>query len=715
MVRDLASKTGIREASVRNILSLLEDGATIPFIARYRKELTGGATDEDLRAFNEAYEYSRKLAARKDEVLRLIDERGHLTDALRARIEKADRLAAVEDLYRPFKEKRNTRAGAAIARGLEPLADILMSARPSAAEFRKRAAGFVSGDVATVDDAVGGAQDIVAERYSDDAYERELLRKLVWKNGILAVRKGKEFKPDSVFARHADHSERVAHIPSHRYLAIMRGVKEKELAVRLELDTEAVFKGIRQAWIPRGAGSSAELLAQALEDGFKRLLFPSMEREIHAELKRRSDEQAISVFGQNLSQLLLTPPLAGTAVLGVDPAYRTGCKLAAVDENGSFLEHAVVHPTPPQNDYAGARDTVMALTRRHGITAVAIGNGTGSRETREFFARLNTEENAGLRFTVVSEAGASVYSASAVAQTEYPSLDVTIRGAVSIAHRLQNPMAALVKIDPQSLGIGQYQHDVDQALLKRRLAETTEDLVNRVGVDVNSASVSLLTYVAGLGPTLAGRIVDHREKNGPFRGKMDLKEVRGLGAAAFGQCSGFLRIRDGASLLDSTGVHPESYPVATAISEAFDVPALTKDDLPRVLARLGEQGLNPGSETVRDIIRELQKPGFDPRNELPAVPFQDGLTDITELHPGSAVSGVVRSIVDFGAFVDVGLKNDGLIHISQMSERRINHPLEILSVNQYLPAIRVLKVDTERGKIDLSLRDVSQASLPDPP
>lgn len=709
MIQDLSRQTCIAEAHVRTILSLLEDGATVPFIARYRKEQTGGATDQQLRAFQERYEYAQRLQARKDEVRRLIEERGRLTPELDAAIHKADRLAVVEDLYRPFKEKRNTRAGLAIKYGLEPLAEILLTAELTISDLRRRAGEFLGPEVPDVESALAGAKDIVAERYSDNPAERQVLRDLAWKNGSLAVRKAKEFDPGGVYARLTERSERVSSIPSHRYLALMRGVREKQLSVKLVVNEEAIIRGIRQAWIPRGAGNSASILLEALEDGLKRLLLPSIEREVHAELKRRSDEQAVATFGRNLEQLLMTPPVVGTAVLGVDPAYRTGCKLAAVDQHGTYLEHAVIYPTPPQSDYAAARDTVLQIIGRHAITAVAIGNGTGSRETQEFFARLNAEEAAGLRFTVVSEAGASVYSASEVAQEEYPDLDVTIRGAISIAHRLQNPMAALVKIDPKSLGIGQYQHDVDQTLLNRRLAQTTEDLVNRVGVEVNSASVSLLTYVAGLGPALAKRIVVHRHKAGPFRRKAGLRNVRGLGEAAFTQCSGFLRIRDGESVLDNTGVHPESYPVATAITEAFGAKALTRRELPRVLGVLSSAGLSAGEQTVWDIITELQKPGFDPRSELPAIPFRDGLTDITMLHPGSIVSGVVRNIVDFGAFVDVGLKNDGLIHISQIAERRISHPLEVLSVNQFLPVIRVLAVDVERGKLDLSLRGAPPA------
>jgi protein Tex len=712
MIEQLADKTGIAPRNVENILALLSDGATIPFIARYRKEQTGGATDEQLRTFQELYDYSRKLGDRKEEVLRLIAERGHLDDSLRQRIEYAETLTAVEDLYRPFKQKRNTRAGVAIAKGLEPLADLLQSARMGRGEFMTRAGEFVAGEVASADEAVAGAKDIVAERYSDDPREREIVRRLVWKNGNLRTRKGKEFDPSGVYVRYIDHSESIARVPSHRYLAIMRAVKEKQLGVKIDLDLKPVFRGVEQEWIRPGSGSCAAMLSEALEDGLKRLLFPSVEREIHAELKKRSDEQAVRTFGRNLSQLLMTPPVIGTRVLGVDPAYRTGCKLAAVDENGTFLEHAVIYPTPPQSDYDGARKTVLDLVKRHNLSGIAIGNGTGCRETQEFFARINAEDHAELKFTVVSEAGASVYSASEVARQEYPDLDVTIRGAISIAHRLQNPMAALVKIDPQSLGIGQYQHDVDQTLLGRKLSETTEDLVNRVGVEANSASVSLLTHVAGLGPTLARRIVEHREKEGPFRRKIDLKKVRGLGAAAFQQCSGFMRIRGGESLLDNTGVHPESYAAAQAILDQYDVANLSAES---VAAAIREFATDPGGgsstalgeATVRDIIAELQKPGFDPRSELPAIPFQDDITDISMLHPGSVVSGVVRSIVDFGAFVDVGLKNDGLIHISEMSDHRISHPMEVLSVNQYLPAITVIKVDAERQKIGLSLRGVS--------
>ncbi len=463
---------------------------------------------------------------------------------------------------------------------------------------------------------------------------------------------------------------------------------------------ERIEQNIRRFKIPHNAQSSAELLFAALKDGLKRLLLPSLEREIHAELKERSDRQAIKVFGKNLSQLLMNPPVTERVIMGVDPAYRTGCKLAVIDENGKFLDQGVIYPTPPHNQYEEAKRQVMELVNRYHVTGVAIGNGTACRETQEFFARLNREEKTVLKYTVVSEAGASVYSASKLGQEEYPDLDVTIRGAVSIAQRLRDPMAALVKIDPQSLGIGQYQHDVDQKLLEHKLDETIEDTVNRVGVDANSASASLLAYVAGVGPKLARSIVAFRENNGSFRSKQQLIQVKGLGKKAFEQCAGFVRVRDGESVLDNTGIHPESYHAAEELLQRYDVNAIPPEEIATIAEKIGI-----GRETLEDIIKELQKPGFDPREELPEIPFRDDITDITMLQAGSMVSGVVRSIVDFGAFVDIGLKNDGLIHISEMSDKRISHPLEVLSVNQYLPGIRVIETDPVKGKVSLSLKE----------
>jgi uncharacterized protein len=700
LIHLLEQKTKISKNNIESILKLLEEGATIPFIARYRKEMTGGATDEQLRAFETLYVYSKKLLERKEEVLRLIQERGTLTPELRCMIDTAQTLQILEDIYRPFKEKKNTRAALAIAAGLEPLADILQSGRLERAEFQQKGQAFVKGLIKTVDEAIKGAQDILSERYSDDPKEREYWRKQLFEYASFEIKGLKTLKEDGLFAKLAGKTERISSIPSHRYLAIMRGVSEKELAVKISIDWERVESSIKQYRLPKNGSSSKEFLLEAYLDGFKRLLFPSLEREIHSVIKVRSDIQAINTFGKNLTQLLNTPPVTKRVILGADPAYRTGCKLAVVDENGTYLTHTVIYPTPPQSDYATSAKVIKELVKKYNISGVAIGNGTGSRETQEFFARVNSEEGLNLAYTVVSEAGASIYSASKIAQDEYPNLDVTIRGAISIAQRLRDPMAALVKIDPKSLGVGQYQHDVDQKLLEKKLGEVTEDLVNRIGVDPNSASVSLLSYVAGVGSKLAHAITEHRESKGVFRSKQELLSVKGLGAKAYEQCAGFFRIREGKSILDNTGVHPESYGAAQELTARFNVHDITKEHIPQI-----EQELGVGVTTLQDIIIELKKPGFDPRTTLPAIVFREGLTDIKELKEGSIVSGVVRNIADFGAFVDIGLKNDGLIHVSQMSEKRIAHPLEVLSVNQQLSHIRVIEVDFLKGKVSLSLRD----------
>ncbi|MFH1852673.1 MAG: Tex family protein [Candidatus Neomarinimicrobiota bacterium] len=694
----LIQKTGLSVAVVQNVLQLLEDGATIPFIARYRKEMTGGATDEQLRDFAENYQYVRKLLERRADILRLIEERGHLDPKIQEQLLKAATLTELEDVYRPYREKKSTRAGVAIANGLEPLADLLAGGRLSLVDFRERARAFVKGPVDSVAAAVRGAQDILAERYSDDPRERELIRGQAQRNGLLEVKAGRQFDPDGVYANFREHAERLAGVPSHRYLAIDRGVNEKQLSVRVAWEIERIQENIRRYKLPRSAADSVELLYDAYCDGLKRLLLPSVERELLAELKQQSDRRAIAVFGKNLTQLLLTPPVVGMTILGVDPGFRSGCKLAVIDESGKFLAWDVIYPTPPRSQFAESQRQVLALVEKFAVNAVAIGNGTASRETQEFFARLNRESAAGLKYTVVSEAGASVYSASRLGQEEYPDLDVTVRGAISIAQRLLDPLAALVKIEPKALGIGQYQHAVDQKLLARRLHETVENLVNRVGVEVNRASAALLAYVAGVGPKLAAGIIAYRDQNGAFSTKRDLLKVPGLGARAFEQCAGFLRIRNGASLLDNTGVHPESYRAAARLLKDYDIKTLEPT------AALAAD-LDLGTETLQDIIRELKKPGFDPRTELPEIPFRDDITDIRQLKPGSLVAGVVRNIVDFGAFVDIGLKNDGLIHISQLSDRRVGHPLEVLAVNQYLPRIRVVTVDAEKGWVGLSLKE----------
>ncbi|MDA3947300.1 MAG: Tex family protein [Helicobacteraceae bacterium] len=697
LVNVLEEKTSLKKDHINNILKLLDEGSTIPFIARYRKEMTGAASDEVLRDFEHIYQSAKKLLERKREIERLISERAVLTDAIKKSIDAAETLRVLEDIYRPFKEKKSSRAATAIANGLTPLANILEEARLSQSEFTAKAKGFVKGKVTTADEAVKGAQDILAERYADQPRERETMRNTMLRFGLLEVKKAKGFDEKGLYAKLAEHTEKVAYIPSHRYLAIMRAVKEKELSVKISIDIARVEENIKRYKIPRHAASSEKLLFEAYRDGLKRLLLPSIEREVQSELKERADLAAISVFGKNLSQLLMTPPVTKRVILGVDPAFRSGCKLAVIDENGTYLEHAIIYPTDPRNDYEASRKKVLSFAKKYHIKAVAIGNGTASRETQEFFSRLNSEEGAALNYTVVSEAGASVYSASKLAAEEYPDLDVTIRGAISIGQRLRDPMAALVKIDPKSLGIGQYQHDVDQKLLEKKLGDVTQDLVNRVGVDINSASAALLSYVAGVGPKIAQNIVAFKEENGNFTSKSQLIKVKGLGAKAYEQAAGFIRIKEGNSVFDNSGIHPESYKVAAKLDGL---------DLQKIDINSMSQELKVGRETLRDIIKELQKPGFDPREELPAIPFKEGLTDIKMLREGSFISGVVRNIADFGAFVDIGLKNDGMIHISKMSAKRISHPLEVLSINQYLPQIEVISVDQEKGKVGLSLISV---------
>ena len=691
----LAKKTTLNQNQIKNILTLLDKGDTIPFIARYRKELTGGADDEQLRLFHDVYLSAKRLLERKEEILHILKEREQLDAKLQSQVEEAETMTALEDIYRPYKEKKNTRALTAIKQGLEPLANILQSAKLSKEEFTRKAGQFVRGEVKDVAHAIKGAQDIIAERYAEQPKEREVLREMVQGHGNIEVKGTKKFTENGSFKNYKAHAEKVAYIPSHRYLAIKRGEKEKELSVKLTIDTERYLDTLKRYKLKEWMGTSKALLLDAYKDGFKRLLYPSIEREVHGILKERADVAAIGVFGKNMTQLFMTPPVTGKVLLGADPAYCTGCKLAVIDENGMYLDHAVIYPVPPRDEYEKSRDVVAKLVKKYNIQGVAIGNGTASNETQAFFSKLN-DDGLHLPYTVVSEAGASVYSASSIAAREYPDLDVTIRGAISIAGRLRDPMATLVKIDPKSLGIGQYQHDVDQKLLERKLHEGVESLVNAVGVDVNSASASLLSYVAGVGTKVAENIVKHRESVGVFDSKKALLKVKGLGAKAYEQAAGFMRIRNGKSVFDNTGIHPESYAVAKALEKYSDI-SDTK--------RIAEE-LEVGEPTLRDIIAELAKPGFDPREDLPSIPFKQGLTEIGSLREGSIVSGVVRNIADFGAFVDIGLKNDGMIHISEMSQKRIKHPLEVLSVNQYLARVEVISIDLEKNKVGLSLKEL---------
>jgi len=696
----LKQKTNLTHTHISNILKLLEEGTSIPFIARYRKELTGGASDSTLRDFDEIYQYSLKLLAKKEDVKRLISERSNLTKELASEIDKSQTLQEIEDIYRPFKEKRNTRATAAIEKGLEPLAKELLSARLEVDEFIALAKKFVKNGIESTEDAIKGAQDIVAELYSDNKKEREFWRNEILKYSYFLVKKGKELKDDGIYAKLVEKSEKISTIPSHRYLAIMRGVEEKELSVKIGLDLKRVGKGIEQFHIPKNAKSSKVYLIEALNDGFKRLLLPSIEKEIHNFIKERSDTQAINTFGKNLVQLLSLPPLKNKTILGVDPAYRSGCKLAVLDKNGKLVEYGVIYPTPPQSDYDESKKYITGLIQRCGIDCAVIGNGTASRETQEFFARLNSDGVA-IPYSVISEAGASIYSASKLGAKEYPNLDVTIRGAISIAERALDPMAALVKIDPKSLGIGQYQHDVDQKRLEKKLYEVIEDLVNRVGVDLNSSSSTLISYVAGIGSKLSILIVEHREKYGAFKSKRELLKVKGLGTKSYEQSAGFFRILDGDSPFDNTGIHPESYEVAKKLLENYDIFAIKTEEIDNIA-----QKLDIGKETLSDIIFELKKPGFDPREELPPIIFRSDMRDIKELKEGDTVSGVVRSITDFGAFIDIGLKNDGLLHISEISNKRISRPLEVLTIGEEILNIKIVSVDVQKEKVALSTKNM---------
>ncbi len=692
----LTQKTTLHSKAITNILKLLDEGSTIPFIARYRKEMTDGASDDVLRDFYELYVGFKKLLDRKDEILNILTERKLITVQLKNDIANSNTITELEDIYRPYKEKKNTRASLAIKSGLEPLANILSSAKLSKEDFKVKAKHYVKANIKNTDDAIKGAKDIVAERFSDSAKERNIIREMTLKHGMLEVKAGKEFDDKGVYKNYKKHSEKVAFVPSHRYLAIKRGEKAKELSVKITIDSERYLNTLEKYKLRDHMNSSKSILFEAYKDGFKRLLFPSIEREVFAILKEKSDLAAITVFGKNLNQLLMTPPLKNSVLLGADPAYKTGCKLAVLDENGTYLDDALIFPTPPKSDFEGSKKVVLALVKKYNIKGVAIGNGTASKETQEFFAKINQELNGALKYTVVSEAGASVYSASKIAAEEYPNLDVTVRGAISIAGRVCDPMAELVKIDPKALGIGQYQHDVDQKLLERKLNENVEYLVNSIGVDVNSASASLLSHVAGVGVRLAKNIVEYRDKNGVFMTKSELLKVKGLGTKAYEQLAGFIRIRNGKNTFDNTAIHPESYTIAKELQNIDDLA-----DLKELSKKLSVAEI-----TLRDIIKELEKPGFDPREDLPSIPFKDDMADIKMLKEGSIVSGIVRNITDFGAFIDIGLKNDGMIHISQMSPKRITHPLEVLSVNQYLSRVEVISVDVEKGKVSLSLKSM---------
>jgi uncharacterized protein len=693
MIRQIAGELGLSPGQVRTVAGLLDEGNTIPFIARYRKEMTGELDENQLRAIEERRGYLKQLEDRKGEVLRLIDEQGKLTPELESAIAAAVKLQEIEDLYRPYRQKRKTRASVAKERGLEPLAQWLLS-QPRQGDPLAEAARYIdeAKGVETAEEALQGAMDIVAEGLADDANARRQVRRFTWDHGVLRS-KAKDAEAESVYEMYYNYSEPVKRLPPHRVLAINRGEREEVLSVGIEVPAERIVDELQRRLI-RG---------------------PSVARELLAELTEKAEEHAIGIFSENLRNLLLQPPVKGRVVLGVDPAYRTGCKLAVVDETGKLLEVAVSYPTPPHNKKAEAEALFRRLIEQYGVTLIVIGNGTASRETEQFVASvIKGMPERGLQYLIVSEAGASVYSASKLAQEEFPDLDVAERSAVSIARRLQDPLAELVKIEPKAIGVGQYQHDVSQKRLDESLAGVVESAVNHVGVDVNTASPSLLSYVSGINATIARNIVKFREENGAFTDRAQLQKVPRLGAKTFEQCVGFLRIPEGRNPLDKTPIHPESYPVVDRLFRELklDLSAIGTEELKAKLAAVEVEAmaakLDVGAPTLRDIIDSLQRPGRDPRDELPPPIFHTDVLDIEDLKPGMELQGTVRNVVDFGAFVDIGIKNDGLVHISQLSNKFVKHPTEVVAVGDTVK-VWVIGVDLKKGRVSLTMKGRAEA------
>ena len=707
----LCQEFHLKKQQCENVLRLIDDGNTIPFIARYRKEMTDSLDDQVLREIFERLQYLRGLDKRRSEIESALQEQGNLTDELSAKLAAASALAELEDLYRPFRPKRRTRATIAKEKGLEPLALQLLMQNEKKKTPEQIAEAFIQPDkgVETVEDALQGARDILAEQFSDDADARKKLRELAFRTGVLESKKAKD--EDSVYSMYYDFSQEVRNLPGHRILAVNRGEREEFLKVTVRMD-EAASVGILERAFVREGGMTTQQVKTACQDAWERLIEPSLEREVRAELTDRAGTAAIQVFGKNLHQLLMAPPVKGKVTLGVDPGFRTGCKLAVVDENGKVLATGVGHFTLPGQEAAKARAKaeILAMCRKYGVTAIAIGNGTASREAEQFIAGLLPELGGQAAYMIVSEAGASVYSASKLAAEEFPQYDVSLRSAVSIARRMQDPLAELVKIDPKAIGVGQYQHDLKESQLEEALDGVVEGCVNSVGVELSTASPSLLSHVAGIGPALAKNIVAYREENG-ITSRAQLKKVPKLGPKAFEQCAGFLRIRDSKNALDATAVHPESYEAAKALLEKLgyqlsDVKAGNLKDLNVRMEEIGvkklAEELNVGEPTLKDIARELQKPGRDPRDDLPKPVLRTDVLAIEDLAPGMELMGTVRNVIDFGAFVDVGVHQDGLVHISRMSNRFIKHPAEVVKVGDVIK-VWVVEVDAKKKRIALTM------------
>lgn len=711
--KTIAKEFGLRQEQVDNTIELIDDGKTIPFIARYRKELTGSLDDQVLRELNDRLTYLRNLEKRKEEITNSITEQEKMTPEIEAAISAAVTLVEVEDIYRPFKPKRKTRASVAREAGLEPLA-VLIMAQDNSTEPEKEAEAFVNDEknVPSVESAIQGAMDIIAEDISDDANIRKKLRSLANEKGEIAS-KASDPEAESVYTNYYDYSEPVSKIANHRVLALDRGEKENFLKVSINLDEAAATGIILEKYI-KNNNACGELVRTAAEDSYKRLIFPSIEREIRSEMTANAAEESIKVFASNLRQLLLQSPLKNSVILGLDPGYRTGCKVAVIDSTGKVLDTNIVYCTPgPKTNIEASKRIIRSLIEKHNVTTISIGNGTASRETESFVAELLKEIPQKVSYMVVSEAGASVYSASKLAAEEFPDYDVSLRSAVSIARRLQDPLAELVKIDPKAIGVGQYQHDMPQARMSDALSGVVEDCVNSVGVDLNTASHSLLSYIAGINSAVAKNIVTYREENGKFTDRKELLKVPKLGKKAFEQCAGFLRVRDGKNPLDNTAVHPESYKAASALlSECgFTLADISNGGATGIKEKADSLGienisssLEIGVPTLTDIISELKKPGRDLRDELPPPLLRSGdVMEIKDLKPGMELVGTVRNIIDFGVFVDIGVHEDGLVHISQICNRFIKHPLEAVKVGEVVK-VRVLEVDVKRNRISLTMR-----------
>ncbi|MEA4883246.1 MAG: Tex family protein [Clostridia bacterium] len=718
IVAQLSAELGVALPFIESVIRLLDEGNTIPFLARYRKEQTGGLDEEVLRSIHERVDYMRSLAARKDEVIHLLEEQGSITPEIRQALAAADSLQRVEDIYRPFRPKRRTRASIAREQGLEPLATWLLS-RPSLGDPLQQAAMFVNLDkgIESGEQALAGARDIVAETLSDDPDVRTWVRRWTSRNGMVAT-EAVDSALHTPYEQYYDYREAAGRIPPHRVLAINRGEREKALRVRIEVDEEPVL-GYLRSWTTRSGPQSSPAdseLVLAARDLYKRLLAPAVERDVRNQLTEVADAQAIRVFAANLRALLLTPPIRGKVVMGVDPAYRTGCKIAVVDHTGKLLEIAVVYPTPPHNRVGEAEHTLLQMIERCHVDVIAIGNGTASRETEAFVSGMIPKAGRPVAYVMVNEAGASVYSASATAREEFPDLDVSERSAASIARRLQDALAELVKIEPKAIGVGQYQHDVAEKELAKALQAVVESAVNSVGVNVNTASAALLSYVAGLSPAVAGNIVKKRDADGAYASRKALLTVPRLGPKTYEQCAGFLRIPEGMNPLDNTAIHPESYPVAEKLLAELgfsvdDVAGTRRSELTDALGRLAPQEwagqLSVGQPTLEDIVEALLRPSLDPRDDLPPPVLRTDVLTMDDLHTGIVLQGTVRNVVDFGAFVDIGVHQDGLVHISELSERYVRRPLDAVSVGDVV-WVRVLSIDKERNRIALSMRDAAR-------